>query len=148
MVFIIFIQIFKRNFSLQTVENLIRRRVSRRLIWFCTAYRCPIKRILGLYLLKLCAATDPTTSNISTILRPKFISEKKVETNKSHREWWEFGSFRIDEQRRLGRACAYAHTRQMVLCSHTQTLDKRRGFGRRLRANIRLQAPLETSGQI
>ena len=40
---------FKRNFCLQTVENLIRRRVLRRLIWFCTVYRCPTKRTLGLY---------------------------------------------------------------------------------------------------
>ena len=30
---------FKRNFCKQTAENLIRRRVLRRLIWFCTACR-------------------------------------------------------------------------------------------------------------
>ena len=40
---------FKRNFCLQTMENLIRRRVLRRLIRFCTACRCPTKRTLGLY---------------------------------------------------------------------------------------------------
>ena len=40
---------FKRNFCKQTVENLIRCRVLRRLIWFCTVCRCPTKRTLGLY---------------------------------------------------------------------------------------------------
>ena len=35
---------FKRNFCLQTVENLIRRHVLRHLIWFCTVYRCPTKK--------------------------------------------------------------------------------------------------------
>ena len=40
---------FKRNFCLQTVEHLIRRRVLRRLIWFCTVCRCHTKRTLGLY---------------------------------------------------------------------------------------------------
>ena len=40
---------FKRSFCKQTVENLIRRRVLRRLIWFCTVCRCPIKRTLDLY---------------------------------------------------------------------------------------------------
>ena len=39
---------FNRPFSKQTVETLIRRRVLRRLIWFCTVCRCPIKRTLGL----------------------------------------------------------------------------------------------------
>ena len=39
---------FKRNFCKQTVENLIRRRVLRRLILFCTVCRCPTKRTLGL----------------------------------------------------------------------------------------------------
>ena len=40
---------FKRNHCLQTVKNLIRRRVLRRLNWFCTVCRCPTKRTLGLY---------------------------------------------------------------------------------------------------
>ena len=40
---------FKRNFCKQTVENLIRRRILRRLIWFCTVCLCPTKRTLGLY---------------------------------------------------------------------------------------------------
>ena len=40
---------FKRNFCKQTVENLIRRRILRRLIWFCTVCRCPTKRALDLY---------------------------------------------------------------------------------------------------
>ena len=34
---------------MQTVENLIRRRVGRRLIWFCTVCRCPTKKTFGLY---------------------------------------------------------------------------------------------------
>ena len=34
------------------MENLIRRRVLWRLIWFCTVCRCPTKRTLGLYGLK------------------------------------------------------------------------------------------------
>ena len=40
---------FKRNFCKQTVKNLIRCRVLRRLIWFCTVCLCPTKRTLGLY---------------------------------------------------------------------------------------------------
>ena len=44
---------FKRKFCNQTVENQIRRRILRRLIWFCTVCRCPTKRTLGLYRLKL-----------------------------------------------------------------------------------------------
>ena len=40
---------FNRTFCRQTVENLIRR-----LIWFCTVYRCPIKRTPGLYGLTFC----------------------------------------------------------------------------------------------
>ena len=40
---------FKRNFCKQTVENLIRRCVLRRLVWFCTVCQCPTKRTLGLY---------------------------------------------------------------------------------------------------
>ena len=40
---------FKRTFCLQIVENLIRRRILRRLIWFCTVCRCATKRTLGLY---------------------------------------------------------------------------------------------------
>ena len=35
---------FKRNFCLQTVENLIRRRILQHLIWFCTVCRCLTKR--------------------------------------------------------------------------------------------------------
>ena len=34
---------FNRNVCKQTVENLIRRRVLRRLIWFCTVCRCSTK---------------------------------------------------------------------------------------------------------
>ena len=37
-----------RNFCLQTMEDLIRRLVLRRLIWFCTVCPCPTKRTLGL----------------------------------------------------------------------------------------------------
>ena len=44
---------FKRNFCKQTVENLIRRRILRRLIWFCTVCQCLTKRTLGLYLFVL-----------------------------------------------------------------------------------------------
>ena len=40
---------FKRNFCRQTVDNLIRRRVLRRLIWFCNVCRSPTKGTLGLY---------------------------------------------------------------------------------------------------
>ena len=43
---------FKRNVYKQTVESLIRRRVLRRLIWFCTVCPCPTKRTLDLYGLK------------------------------------------------------------------------------------------------
>ena len=40
---------FKRNSCKQTAEHLIRRRVSRRLVWFCTVCRCPTKRTLVVY---------------------------------------------------------------------------------------------------
>ena len=43
----------KRSFCKQTVENLSRRRVLRRLIWFCTVCRYPQKRTLGLYRLMI-----------------------------------------------------------------------------------------------
>ena len=43
---------YKRNCCQQTVENLIRRRVLRRLVCFCTVCRCPIKRTLGVYVFK------------------------------------------------------------------------------------------------
>ena len=43
--FFIFIQILIHFFK-QTVLNLIRRRVLRRLIWFCTVCRCPTKKTL------------------------------------------------------------------------------------------------------
>ena len=39
---------FKINYCEQTVENLIRRRVLRCLIWFCTVCLCPTERTLGL----------------------------------------------------------------------------------------------------
>ena len=53
MVFFIFYSNFKRHFCKQTVENLIMRRILRRLIWFCTACRCPTEQMLGLYGLKV-----------------------------------------------------------------------------------------------
>ena len=43
----------ERNFCKQTVENLIRHCILRRLVWFCTACRCPAKRMLGLYGLRV-----------------------------------------------------------------------------------------------
>ena len=39
---------FNRIFCKQTVENLIRRRLLRRLVWFFIVCRCPTKRTLGL----------------------------------------------------------------------------------------------------
>ena len=40
----------------QTEENLIRGRILRRQIWYCTTCLCPIKKRLGLYILRY--ATD------------------------------------------------------------------------------------------
>ena len=40
---------FQRDFCKQTVENLIRCRILRCLIRFCTVCLCPTKRMLGLY---------------------------------------------------------------------------------------------------
>ena len=60
-VFLLFYSNFKRQFCKQTVENLIRRRVLWRLIWFCTVCRCPTKKTLGLY-----GLTDQE-SNVSRI---------------------------------------------------------------------------------
>ena len=36
----------------------------------------------------------------------------------------DFGTFRIFEQRRLGRVCEHAQTRQSLRCSHTQGIGK------------------------
>ena len=49
---------FKRHICKQTVEKLIRRRVLRRLIWFCIVWRCPTKRTLGIYGLMIGAITQ------------------------------------------------------------------------------------------
>ena len=35
----------------------------------------------------------------------------------------DFGTYRIDEQRRRGRVCANAQTRPRLQCSHTQGMD-------------------------
>ena len=51
----------KRNFSEQTVENLIRRRVLRSLIWFCAVCWCPRKRTLGLYGLRYISSKNVFT---------------------------------------------------------------------------------------
>ena len=56
-----------------TVENLIRRRVLRRLIWFCTVCRCPTKRTLGLYGLKA------ETINQMFVLLPSTFSFEKLQ---------------------------------------------------------------------
>ena len=48
MVFFIFIRILIEH-SVSKLENLIRRRVWQRVIWFCTVCLCPTKRTLGLY---------------------------------------------------------------------------------------------------
>ena len=65
---------FKRSFFKQTVDNLIRRRILRRLILFCTVCRCHTKRTLGLYGLKtycsnsmIIALTRIAASNIGAI---------------------------------------------------------------------------------
>ena len=52
MVFFIFLSNSYRPFCEQTVEIMIRRRRTRRLIWVCTVCLCPTKRTLGLYGLK------------------------------------------------------------------------------------------------
>ena len=44
-----FYKSFNRTFCKQTVENLVRRRILRHLIWFCTVCQCTTKRTLGLY---------------------------------------------------------------------------------------------------
>ena len=43
----------KSTFCALTVKNMIRRHRRRRLIWFCTVCRCPIKRMLDLNGLKV-----------------------------------------------------------------------------------------------
>ena len=35
----------------------------------------------------------------------------------------DFGTYRIIENRKFKRVCLFAHTRQSLRCSHTQTLD-------------------------
>ena len=61
-VFLFFIQILKGiSFTKKTVENLIRRRVLWRLVWFCTVCRCPTRRTLDFY--GLSRIDFPTISN-------------------------------------------------------------------------------------
>ena len=45
--------IFKSIFCKQTVQNLTRRRILRSLVWFFTVCRCPIKRTLCLYIVRV-----------------------------------------------------------------------------------------------
>ena len=59
---------FKRHVCKQTVDNLIRRRVLRRLIWFCTVCQCPTKRTLGLNKL----VTGLVFLSFPTLRRAKF----------------------------------------------------------------------------
>ena len=56
---------FRRNFCKQTEENLIRHRILRRLIWFCTVCWCPTKRMLGWF-----GLTDAGTGASSTLVAP------------------------------------------------------------------------------
>ena len=58
MVFQIFIQIFIRTSSKQTLETLFRLHVLRRLIWVCTVCICSTKRTLGLYRLRYSQRTS------------------------------------------------------------------------------------------
>ena len=58
---------FDRNICKQTVENLIRRRVLRRLIGCCTVCRCHIKRTLGLYGLRVDLFVEGLDHNGETI---------------------------------------------------------------------------------
>ena len=53
MIYFSFIQILKETSFSKTLENLIKRRILRRLVWFCTVCRCPTKRTLGLFGLTL-----------------------------------------------------------------------------------------------
>ena len=46
-IFFPFYSNFNRTFCKQIVESLIRRRILRRLVWFCTVCRCPIKKTLN-----------------------------------------------------------------------------------------------------
>ena len=59
MVFFHFCSIFKRNFCLQTVGNLIRCHILRRLIWFLHCLPMLTKRALGLYGLKALVYLSP-----------------------------------------------------------------------------------------
>ena len=71
----------KRNFCMQTVENLIRRRILRRLIWFCTVCRCPTKKIFqGWY-----QPVKQFTSNSDvTFVRPDLGPNYQQMTKKGH----------------------------------------------------------------
>ena len=44
----------------------------------------------------------------------------------------DFGIYRIGEQLRFRRGCAYAQTRQSIRCSHTQTIDVDEGSDQNL----------------
>ena len=82
MVFFHFYPNFKRNFCNQNVNNLIRRRVLRRLIWFCTVCRCPTKRTLGLYGLNL-NYIDLYEVNITTNLCFTFRQMLEISSTKA-----------------------------------------------------------------
>ena len=42
-------------------------------------------------------------------------------------------TYRIDEQRRLCRDCAFVQSRQNLRCSHTQSRDEDEGSGKQFR---------------
>ena len=55
----------------------------------------------------------------------------------------EFGTYRIVKQRRLGRVCANAQTRQSLFCLHAKSIDADKD-----RANFRPLASLDTSALV
>ena len=62
-----------RTFCNRTVENLIRRRVLRRLVWFCTVCRCPIKNYYYYYSVIVSVCRGPCARGIySTHGTPSF----------------------------------------------------------------------------
>ena len=94
---------FKSIYCKQTVQNLIRCRFPRHLIWFCTVCQCPIKRTPGLNGLKRSVDHSlhcPPVRNWHTMLRLRHTnaetmygqnvrehawSQKRIEQNRPER---------------------------------------------------------------
>ena len=83
-----------------------------RVLWLRTICGCPS---FNRGALKLSLFRQSLIVRVVVIVDPSFIIR--------HLSARDFGTYRISEQHRLRRVCAYAQTYQSLRCSHTQSKD-------------------------